>query len=360
MKIRISNVLDIAPTGLDALGFDCLIDVRSPAEFALDHVPGAINLPVLDDDERARVGTTYVQDNPFNARKLGAALVAINAAKHLQGPLADKPGDWRPLVYCWRGGQRSGSFATILAQIGWRVGLIEGGYQSYRRLVAERMHADDLNQRVVLLDGNTGTAKTEMLAALAARGVQVLDLEGLAHHRGSVFGRQSMPQPSQKMFESRIAQALATFDPQRPVLIEAESAKIGRLNVPPALWHAMCAAPRVRLRAEVADRAAYLLQTYKDDYADPDILAPLLRKLEPIQGKERVAAWHQLAQDRDYLTLVRQLLVEHYDPRYRAMRKRHAIAKLADVDMGPLTEAAVQAAAEQIAGIVMAKPLTRV
>ena len=173
MSIAFQTLSDLA-----AHGFDTVIDVRSPAEFAEDHVPGAINLPVLDDAERARIGTIFKQDSPFAARKLGAALVARNAARHLETALADKPGGWRPLIYCWRGGQRSGSFATILQQVGWRAEVIDGGYRSYRRLVTQAMHDTPLRHRLVLLDGNTGTAKTDLLKLLAAQGNQTVDLEG--------------------------------------------------------------------------------------------------------------------------------------------------------------------------------------
>ena len=173
---------------LSALPFDTVIDVRSPAEFAEDHIPGAINLPVLDNDERARVGTIYVQDSPFEARKIGAALVARNAAKHIEERLMDHDRDWKPLIYCWRGGQRSGSFATILKQVGWRAKVVEGGYRSYRRLVKQAVYDTPFTAPVTLLDGNTGSAKTEILTLLQARGVQVIDLEGLANHRGSLFG----------------------------------------------------------------------------------------------------------------------------------------------------------------------------
>ena len=125
---------------LGALPFDQVIDVRSPAEYAEDHLPGAISLPVLSDAERARVGTIYVQEDRFLARKIGAALVARNAAAHIEGPLADRDGGWRPLVYCWRGGQRSGAFTGILQQIGWRAETIAGGYRSYRRLVVAALY----------------------------------------------------------------------------------------------------------------------------------------------------------------------------------------------------------------------------
>ncbi|MEL6172582.1 MAG: rhodanese-like domain-containing protein, partial [Pseudomonadota bacterium] len=123
-------------------GFDTLVDVRAPGEFADDHVPGAVNLPVLDDAERARVGTIYKQDSPFRARKIGAALVARNAATHIEGPLADKDGGWRPLVYCWRGGQRSGAFGWMLKEIGWRADTLQGGYKTFRRLVVRVLYTD--------------------------------------------------------------------------------------------------------------------------------------------------------------------------------------------------------------------------
>eukprot|EP00903_Cladosiphon_okamuranus_P016431 g15152.t1 len=220
---------------LPRLGFDDIIDVRSPAEFAEDHMPGAISLPVLSNEERARVGTIYKQVDPFAARKVGAALVSRNAAAHIEGPLADRNGGWRPLVYCWRGGQRSGSFAVILNQIGWRAEVVEGGYRAYRRMVAAMLHDDLLPWSPVLIDGNTGTAKTRLLHHLAAQGAQVVDLEALAEHRGSLFGGLSGPQPAQKMFESRLAGALAGLDPARPVYLEAESNKIGDILIPGSL-----------------------------------------------------------------------------------------------------------------------------
>ena len=230
-----------------AHGFDDLIDVRSPAEFAEDHVPGAISLPVMSNEERARVGTIYVQESPFLARKIGAAVVARNAAAHIEGPLADRDGGWRPLVYCWRGGQRSGSFATILSQIGWRAETVEGGYRSWRRLVQGALYEGTLPHRLVLLDGLTGTAKTEILHRLDRLGTQVLDLEGLAGHRGSLLGGMPGGQPSQKGFETALATRLAALDPGRPVLAEAESSKVGDLALPPAIWSAMRAAKRIEV-----------------------------------------------------------------------------------------------------------------
>ncbi|SIO30725.1 tRNA 2-selenouridine(34) synthase MnmH [Vannielia litorea] len=302
------------------LPFDTVIDVRSPSEYAEDHLPGAISLPVFSDEERAQVGTIYVQQSPFLARKVGAAILARNAAAHLEGPLADKDGSWKPLVYCWRGGQRSGGFATILGQIGWRVDKVEGGYQSYRRAVVKALYESDLPHRVVLLDGNTGTAKTELLHLVAERGGQVLDLEGLANHRGSLLGNLG-PQPAQKGFETALLQALARLDPARPVLVEAESSKVGELLVPPALWKRMIAAPRITLAATLEERARYLARIYAELAADVPSLTALLAQLTRLHGRERIARWQALAGAGEVETLAAELCEHHYDPRYAKSRR---------------------------------------
>ncbi len=324
MPLRASSLTDL----LDH-GHDMLIDVRSPSEFAEDHVPGAVNLPVLSDEERARVGTIYVQDEPFRARKIGAALVARNAATHLEGPLAGMPGGWRPLLYCWRGGQRSGSFASILGQIGWRADTVEGGYRSWRRAVVDRLYHADWPCSVVLLDGNTGSGKTEILERAAERGAQVLDLEGLARHRGSLFGNVG-EQPSQKRFETELAVASLRLDPARPLLVEAESSKIGERLVPPALWKAMRAAPRIAISAPVAARVDYTLGAYADLAGDRARLDAVVGSLKPLVGGETAARWQGLAAAGDLRTLVTELLEQHYDPRYAKSRQAAATTLSAD------------------------------
>lgn len=337
-------------------GFDTVIDVRSPAEFAEDHVPGAINLPALNNEERARVGTIYVQDSPFKARKIGAALVAANAARHLQTTLIDKPGGWRPLVYCWRGGQRSGSFATILTQIGWRPGLIDGGYRTYRRLVVETMHTARLPHQLVLLDGNTGTAKTEILGHLAAQGIQTLDLEALAGHRGSIFGAGDRKQPSQKAFEGALAAALNDCDPSMPVVVEAESSKIGQCQIPRAVWQAMCVAPRITLRAPLNERASYLTRTYADIAADTAQLLAIIAHLRRLHGRERVADWQALASTKQFAQLARELMAHHYDPRYAKSRDRLDSVILGTLNCPSLDPSALSGIARQIAQTVQTAP----
>ncbi len=317
MPVALNSLADLA-----ALGFDDIIDVRSPAEYADDHLPGAISLPVLSDEERARVGTIYKQVNPFTARKLGGALVARNAAAHLEGPLADRPGGWRPLVYCWRGGQRSGSFATILREIGWRVETLAGGYKTWRALVVQAAYDAPFPAPVVVLDGNTGTGKTALLARLAAKGVQVMDLEGLARHRGSLFGAMPGGQPSQRAFESAIAMAAARLDPQRPVVVEAESAKVGNLRLPPSLWKAMTAAPRVVVQAPRAARAAHLLVAYPDMVADAARLDAVIESMRPMQPRDLVDGWLMMARSGQFDVLAEALMERHYDPRYARHRDR--------------------------------------
>jgi tRNA 2-selenouridine synthase len=315
MPVTLTSLAQVAQ-----LGFDDIIDVRAPEEWAEDHIQGAINLPVLDDEERARVGTIYKRESPFKARKVGAALVARNAALHLEGALADKPGGWQPLLYCWRGGQRSGSFASILSQIGWRVETVAGGYKSYRKLVVEALYDAPVPCQVVVLDGNTGTAKTELLALMAERGVQVVDLEGLANHRGSLFGGMAGGQPSQKTFEGRLAMALAALDPARPVVVEAESSKIGNCRMPPRLWRAMVAAPRLALSAPLAARAAYLARAYADLTADAAELAAVIDRLRHVHSAETIERWQAMAASLQFEPLAEELMARHYDPRYAKQR----------------------------------------
>src|SRR3569833_568357 len=254
-------VEDAGPAAL--AGFDVIVDTRSPSEFAEDHVPGAINLPVLTDAERREVGTIYVQESRFKARRVGGAYVAANVGRYLEGEMGGWPPVFQPLVYCWRGGMRSNSMAVILAQVGWRTSVLHGGYRTYRRRVVQRLYEGEPLRKVILLDGHTGTGKTEVLQRLADLGVQTLDLEGLAEHRGSLLGAlPGRPQPSQKLFESRLLAAVEALDPERPVVIEAESSKVGERIVPPIVWSAMTAAPRLQVLAEADERARYLASAY--------------------------------------------------------------------------------------------------
>ncbi|MDP5216931.1 tRNA 2-selenouridine(34) synthase MnmH [Ruegeria sp. 2205SS24-7] len=347
MAIEFSKLADV-----HAHVFDTVIDVRSPAEFAEDHLPGAISLPVLDNEERARVGTIYVQESPFLARKLGAALVFRNAANHIEHHLSHHEGGWRPLVYCWRGGQRSGSFSWMLQQIGWRAQTVSGGYRSYRRLVKRYLYDDPLLHRLIALDGYTGTAKTELLAHLHARGVQLLDLEGLANHRGSLLGAQPGGQPSQKGFESALAGALSQLDPARPVVVEAESSKVGERILPPSLWSALCSAPRIVLQASIEARTDYLVRAYNDILSDTE---PLRARLEPLRffrGHAVVDGWNALIDAQDKSGLTRALMQQHYDPAYDKSRKGRGATVLSHLSLASLSPADLDQAAARIEALL--------
>jgi len=346
--------------GLDELeAFDALIDTRSPAEFAQDHIPGAINLPVLDDAQRAQVGTIYAQQSPFAARKLGAALVARNIAQHLETQLAGHPKHWRPLIYCWRGGQRSGAMTLVLSQVGWGARQLEGGYRAFRRRVIADLEQWPARFRFIVLHGPTGSGKTALLEALARQGGQVLDLEALACHRGSVLGAAFGPaaadappaqQPGQRAFETGIWQCLRGLDPQRPVYVESESRRIGRLSVPPALFDVLIDAQCLRLAAPLAVRVAHLLLRYDDIYQQPQALKQRLEYFVAQHGHKTVEQWRSWIDAGRWAELAQAMVCAHYDPAYRrggdALYRRAGVAQV--LEMESLDRDAIMGAARVI------------
>lgn len=319
--------LSAAEVLADLTRFDTLIDARSPSEYAEDHLPGAINLPVLDDEERRIVGTLYKQESALAARKLGAALAARRIAAHIEAEVAARPRNWQPLVYCWRGGQRSGSLAWFLGQIGFRTVQLSGGYKGFRAIVRSELDTLPLRLRLVVLCGRTGSGKTLLLQQLARQGAQVLDLEGLARHRGSVLGAlPGQPQPSQKRFDTLVWQTLRGFDPGLPVFVESESARIGNARVPAALLAHMREAGQC-VRIEMADeaRVELLLQEYAFFADDPEHFCELLRGLVDLQGRETVTGWQALAREGRWGEVFGALMARHYDPLYeRSMRRSFA------------------------------------
>ena len=302
--------------------FDSIIDVRAPSEFIEDHIPGAINLPVLDDHERDEVGTLYKQVNPFTARKRGAALTAQNIARHLES-LSDRDKNWSPLIYCWRGGQRSGSMALVFNEIGWPVTLIQGGYKAYRRHVIEALEMLSTAFEFRVLTGPTGSGKTRLLHGLEARGAQVLDLEGLANHRGSLLGEApESDQPKQKLFESRLYATLRRFDRRQPVWIESESSKIGEIHLPNQLFKHLMQSKGIRVDCARGSRAEYLCQDYQHLIDNPDKTRGLIEKLTFRHSHAQVDLWRQLIDDQAWLKLADSLLDVHYDPAYAQSQKR--------------------------------------
>jgi len=307
--------------------FDAIIDVRSPMEFAEDHIPGAINCPVLNDEERVRVGTMYRQVGAFEAKKLGATLVARNVAQHIETVFFDHPQSWRPLVYCWRGGNRSGAMSHILAKVGWPVARIDGGYKAYRSYVNTDLLSLPASFRYQVLCGPTGSGKSRLLRTLAEQGAQVLDLERLANHRGSVLG--NMPdsdQPSQKWFETGIWNALKNFDANKPVFVEAESKKVGRLRVPDGLITHMRSSACTIIDLPCNERVSLLLDEYAHFVSDAAHLSSQLDLLTPLHGKERIAEWRALAESGQMSKLVETLLATHYDALYAQSIKRNFTA----------------------------------
>ena len=332
--------------------FDTVIDVRSQGEFALDHIPGAVNCPVLSDEERRVVGTVYKQVSAFEARKLGAAMVARNIATHLDQRFRDRPKRWRPLVYCWRGGMRSGSFVTWLRLIGWDAQQLQGGYKSWRGHVIERLATLAPRLPLRVLCGPTGSAKTRLLGALAARGEQVLDLEGLAAHRGSVLGGlPGVEQPSQKAFETRLVECIERFDLGRTVWVEAESRKIGRLSVPDPLLLHLRASPVVEIDATPAARLEYLLRDYAWLGDDPARLQGQLALLQGLVSNERLAQWQAWAAERALRPLFADLMAAHYDPLYARSQGQNfaGLAGAGRLETADLSEAGIEALAERLA-----------
>lgn len=323
---RIERIEDYREFTSATAGAECadIIDVRTPAEFADDHIPGAINCPVLDDAQRVEVGTLYKQVSPFAAKRVGAAYVAENVARHLRERFSDRPKHWRPLIVCWRGGERSGAMTYIFRRVGWDAQQLEGGYKRYRQQVIERLaelpHA--LSFKVV--GGPTGSGKSRILHALARRGEQVLDLEDLACHKGSVLGvLPDCAQPSQKSFETKLLGALLAFDPARPVYAEAESRRIGSLQLPDALLERLRASEFFTVEATRDARVDFLLRDYDYFLRSPDWFNSRLDVLAKLQSRETIARWQAYATSGQWRTLVVELLEQHYDPLYRRSQKHN-------------------------------------
>ncbi len=321
MSLTILNAADV----LARLGsYDAIIDARSESEFALDHLPGAVNWPTLNDEERVLVGTMYVQVNQFEAKKRGAAIAARNIANHIERHVIDKPKDWKPLAYCWRGGKRSGSLSLILDQIGFRVTLVEGGYKAFRAamLLDLKLQVERLQFQVVC--GTTGSGKTRLLQALADAGAQVLDLEALASHRSSVLGAiPGRPQPSQKHFDSLVWDALRNFDAAKVVYVESESKKVGNVAIPTALVERMRASPCLDLVLPMDERVSLLMEDYDFFVRDTAHFCSRLDVLTELRGKDVINAWKDRVAAGQVRQVVQELLVQHYDPVYLQSMKRN-------------------------------------
>ena len=293
-----------------------VIDARSPHEFAEDHVPGAVNLPVVDDAQFAEVGIAH-KTNPHAAYLIGAQYSFHNLSEHTKALISRFGPDDRFLVYCFRGGKRSALWAANLRLIGFTVDVIPGGWKRYRNWVRETLVALPPVFEYVVLCGPTNCGKTRLLQALAHEGEQVLDLETLASHKGSLLGDlPGRPQPSQKYFDTLVLDTLRRFDPARPVWLEAESKKIGRLLVPEALTAAMRRAPTLHLSVPMTERVRLCREDYAHFAADPLSMVDRLAPLKPLVGGEELALWQTLAKEGRVDELFERLMAQHYDPAY--------------------------------------------
>ncbi len=343
--------------------FSTLVDARSPSEFVDDHIPGAINCPVLDDAQRAEVGTLYKQVSPFDARKLGAVLVARNVAEHIASRFADKPKEWRPLVYCWRGGQRSGAFTHILREVGWNAHRLEGGYKAWRRHVIAQLVTLPERFQFSVVTGPTGSAKSRILEALTDQGAQVLHLEQLAGHKGSVLGNiPGIEQPSQRSFESALFSALASFDPARTVYVEAESRKIGLLHVPEQLIAAIRRGRCYCVEAPLGERVAFLLRDYDYAVTNTDWLRQRLHHLRGMHSNDALTQWSNLISDGNFPALVEALLSQHYDPLYLRSQGTNfsALDNAERILADDLSETGIQAVAKRLYAMTPLAPMTSI
>lgn len=351
MSLTLLNAADVLAQ-LDT--FDTVIDARSEDEFAEDHLPGAVNWPTLNNAERILIGTLYKQVNQFEAKKRGAALAARNIAAHIEREVIDKPRDWKPLAYCWRGGKRSGSLSLILDQIGFRVTLVEGGYKAFRAAMLQDIpnHVARLNFRVVC--GTTGSGKTRLLHALAAQGAQVLDLEGLARHRSSVLGAiPGTPQPTQKHFDMLIWDALRRLDNTRPVYVESESKKVGNVSIPTALVERMRASPCLDLTLPMSERVALLMEDYACFVHDHTHFCDRLDVLTVQRGKAVIEAWKAQVRNNAIEPVVQELLELHYDPVYLQSMQRNFVQYPQALAISPGDRS--QPAMEQLAQTLLAQ-----
>jgi len=330
--------------------YDLVIDARSQREFTEDHLPGAINLPVVDNDEYAEVGTTHRTDT-HRAYVVGVSYALRNISDSIDELVARYPKDARMLVYCFRGGKRSKLWFDALSTIGYRVDRLPGGWKAYRAWVREQLAQLPSKFGYHVLCGPTGCGKTRLLGALADVGAQVLDLEGLASHRGSLIGDiPGVAQPSQKWFDSLLVDKLRRFEPDRPIWVESESKKIGAIQLPAELLQAMHAGRIFPISAPMSERVKLWREDYSHFERDLPAMMERLQYLRPLVGGEEFAAWERLAAEERAAELFERLMEAHYDPAYaRSIGKNYpAIEESSRLELERLDREALLKVAEQL------------
>ena len=303
--------------GLDQ--FDMIVDVRSPGEFEIDHIPGAINLPVLNDEERSKVGELYSAD-PTSARGIGAAIISRSISDIVENHFLNLKENTKILVYCWRGGLRSKSLALVLQQIKFKYAVVlTGGYKKFRKHVISSLPHLINSHQFLVLGGNTGSGKSLILECMAEEGEQVLHLEAIALHKGSILGQNPInKQPSQKRFETSCWNVLRKADPTKKIFVEKEGGKIGILYLPKELTQTILKSPSIFIDVNLDTRVNHLLRDYKYFIENPEELMPLLDLFIKHNDQKRIEKWKLMLRDRAFFHLVKSLLIDHYDPTYKA------------------------------------------
>lgn len=298
----------------------CIIDARTPLEFNDDHLPGAINVPILTDAERVEIGTLYKQDGPQAARVRGLELTC-HRFPAIVATITEAAMGRPALVYCWRGGLRSESVAMLLEMTGYPVVKLVGGYKSFRNIVASFFESVSLPVQLVVLHGMTGSGKTEFLLQLPKERYTVIDLEGLAHHRGSAFGSLGLgEQPSQRRFETLLWDNFRKAPLDRPILVEGESTRIGRVTLPGNLHEVMTASTKVWCTVSVDTRVKRL----SAEYAHEEYRQPMAEALERIKKKLGAPQYEELQRklaDWDIPGVAQDLIEQYYDKLYYRVRK---------------------------------------
>jgi tRNA 2-selenouridine synthase len=288
-----------------------IIDVRSPGEFAHAHIPGAVSMPLFDDDERAQIGTTYKRAGKDAAVLEGLDMIGPKMSAFVRLARKLNPKGKQVLVHCWRGGMRSGSMAWLLNTAGLEANTLTGGYKAYRNEVLTSFAQP---HNLIILGGKTGSGKTDILKELAAQGEQVIDLEGLANHKGSSYGAiGQLPQPSSEQFENLVYEQWRHLDPDKVIWLEDESRNIGRCYIPVPLWQQMRAAPVAFLDIPRPIRVQRLVQEYTgiDHTLLVEATQRIERRLGGLAAKQALTALHQ----HDYAT-VADLTLVYYDKAY--------------------------------------------
>jgi len=305
VELEVKEFLDKIRKSKDSL----LIDARSPAEFKESHIKDAINLYSLDNNQRAEVGTLY-KKSPFKAKMLGAALISANISRYLQNELKELTPKTELFIYCSRGGQRSGAFATILSAIGFRVYKLKGGYKSYRNFVVKYLDNFEYDNFIVL-DGLTGSGKSEIIRELD----NAIDLEALANHYGSSFGGVNGSQPSQKQFQNSLFDELERVKKYSVTFLEGESKKIGKLHIPSRLYDKMLNSPHVWIESPLEERAKRIVKDYQG--IDTIFFEESLKKIKPYIYKEHLAKAREAFCMDDLYRCAYILLDKYYDRVYK-------------------------------------------